>query len=120
MAERHLPKLHTRVRFPSPAPNLKGILAISWGTAQAVLATSRQTKNLENKKFKKRRGPRPHPFSIIRGASDGGGAAEQVPCTRCDPANRCPSSRHWCTDCRRPGFDNLRSGRTARNNRDPR
>src|SRR5712671_5372022 len=30
MVERQLPKLHTRVRFPSPAPGLRRVLASFW------------------------------------------------------------------------------------------
>jgi len=84
--------------------------AVALGFRQIIIESLEILKAIERGGWKR---PLGRFFSIIRGASDDDGANE-VPRTRC----RSASSRHWCMDCPLPGFDNLHSGRTARNSRD--
>jgi hypothetical protein len=98
------------VRLPRSIAGSQGAAAL--GFRQTIIESLEILKAIERGGWKR---PLGRFFSIIRGASDNDGANE-VPRTRC----RSASSRHWCTDCRLPGFGNLHSDRTARNSRDRR
>src|SRR3981081_1190362 len=103
MAERQLPKLHTRGRIPLPPPMLSGF---------GDLFAAPGNRPLEDKKE-----AAPWPLfsllavvlSISRGAPDSDGGSP-APNTR---GGHPASSRHWCTDCRLQDSGNWQSDKTA-------